>query len=282
MNIPKEVLYAQFSHIMERESALHQCNCGDPFLIQAFDPVDFDNLAYRLLEFAKNSTVLRSGDYTAGLTTNQRVHESDAAHTNLFRQLADYAMDYYYGWNAAPPHYERREMDEAIAIHDLPENITGDIPDNRDRDEEEKIRIENSYFGSFLHRYDQSNRSHYRRIEYLLHEMNTQSSEAGRLLYSADKLSAILDRLLADRLEIYPRVDPDSPYLVKYSQEEKDFCTKQPDGKLLQSELWTVDYLYGRCQNAFDDTGIFTATLAMTTLLVHGKWYAWREMHYLI
>ncbi|MBR3052417.1 HD domain-containing protein [Candidatus Saccharibacteria bacterium] len=282
ISIPKEITYAQFVHIMEQESALHKRECGNAFLMEEFDPSDYDNLAYRLLEFAENGTVLRSGDHTAGLVISQRTHESDAAHTNLVRQLMNYAMDSYYGWGAPPPHYDRREMDEAAAIHDLPENITGDIPDNRNRDEEEKDRIENSYFETFLHRYNQADRVHCRRVEFLLHEMRAKSSEEGRLLYSADKISAIIERLSANRLGKFPRIHPDSPAIAKYSQTERDFCTKYSDGKLLQSELWTIDYLYGRRQNAHDDTGFFTAALVMTTLLVRSEWYTWREMQYLI
>ena len=59
---------------------------------------DIRNTTIRLLEIAKNSTVLRCGLVLGNVTTDKIAYESDGAHTNLMRALVKYAMDFVYGW----------------------------------------------------------------------------------------------------------------------------------------------------------------------------------------
>ena len=235
----------------------------------------------RLLEVAKNSTVLRCGNTLGHLTKDTIAYESDGAHTNLVRTLVKYAMDFIYGWGANSPNYYREEIDEAALIHDLPENITGDIPDNRNRDEKKKQQVENAYIEEFMAKHRPRKAIHAHKVKKLLQEMERKSTPEGRLLYAADKLSAILMMLILDHLELYPHAFPGEAAICKMTDEELNFCTKRPDGSILLSDAWTIDFLHGRTLNRFDDYSFFTAILVMSTLLVKGEWYQWRYNQYI-
>ncbi len=242
-------------------------------------PSDINDIATRLIEIAKNSTVLRCGNHIGHLTDATQAFESDGSHTNLVRAIVSYALDFLYGLECTNLNYTRREIDEAILIHDLPENIIGDIPDNGTRDEGKKQRAENDYYAQFFQLYGQ-NSVFGQRVSRLLHEMNTRSSHEGRLIYTADKLSAIIMMLCYDSLGMFPHADRKEPSMSKINQTEIETCEINHGGYILLSELWTVDYLIGRKLVRFDDTGIFTAILIMITLMTHGCWYQWRETNY--
>ena len=244
-----------------------------------FQPLQMENIACRLLEVAKNSTVLRCGNNMAGLTNDKMAYESDGAHANLMRATMDCALDYYFGWGAPTLRYERRVINEAILLHDLPENVTGDTPDNRARDENKKRIREKLYLEEFFTKYSLFDQT--RRVEQLLIEMEEKSSLEGRMLYLADKLSAITMMLCYDAAGLNPRIDPNDPLLGRITKAERDLCTRLPDGKILLSELWTVDFLRGREHYKLDDTGYFTRLLVMQTLLTHKRWYKWRKAQYI-
>ena len=129
--------------------------------------------------------------------------------------------------------------------------------------------------------YPPSQLPYYWEIKQLLREMQDKSSLEGRILYVADKVSAILMMLYYDQVELYPSISPNSPKISKASREEREFCEVQQDGTILLSELWTVDFLYGRNIAQYDDTGFFLAVLVMMTLIVRGEWYDWRETQYI-
>ncbi|MBQ3432760.1 HD domain-containing protein [Candidatus Saccharibacteria bacterium] len=276
-----DILY-DYQWIMQREAKLYYMKSYQPDnrFSHTTNPLDIQNVAYRILEIAYNSTIMRAGNVVGHLTNSLLSYESDGAHTNLVRSLVKYAMDDTYGWGNHSPRYDRSEIDEAATIHDLAENETGDIPDNRNRDEVKKLQHENNYFNTFLAAYNPSMVHHSANIEQLLHEMQDKTSPEGRMLYTADKASAIIMMLTYDKIGLCPKVYPGEPTIAKISPFEIAMCTKQPDGSMLLSELWTLDYLYGRKLIQFDDTGFFTAIIVMATLIVHEDWYTWRENHY--
>ncbi len=278
----------EYERIIQQEARLKAKNVPNRSI--RYLPKDGTQYIYgitkRIMAITENSTILRSGNTTSGITQDLNAFESDGAHTNLVRSLVKYALDSRYGWGTDPSNsgritnYDRFEIDEAITIHDLPENITGDIPDNRDRDEVAKIRIENEYFDELTATYPPSQISHYRKIRKLLREMQKKSSPEGRILYVADKLSAILMMLFYDKIGYCPGIHPYDPKIAKISPEEKKLCKVQKNGKLLYSELWTLDFLYGRNIEQYDDSSFFLAILVMATLITHEKWYSWREKQY--
>ena len=273
----------QYIEIMQKEAALraNQTEDHSTCCLPLEQPQQMYNITKRIMEITQNSTILRSGNITGGLTKDFIAYESDGGHTNLVRSLVKYALDSRYGWGNSPHNYDRLIIDEAITIHDLPENVTGDIPDNRNRDEAKKNRIENKYFDDLMATYPPSQLPYYWKIKQLLREMQDKSSLEGRILYVADKVSTILMMLYYDQVELYPSISPNSPKISKASREEREFCEVQQDGTILLSELWTVDFLYGRNIAQYDDTGFFLAVLVMMTLIIRGEWYDWREAQYI-
>ena len=237
--------------------------------------------AKRMLEVTRNSTVLRFGNLAAHLTEDSMAFESDGAHTNLVRALVDLAIDFNYGCDFDGLCYSRRIFGEAVLLHDLPENVTGDTPDNRLRDAAEKRKLEDEYFDEVWSTYGAVYYRQRRLVELLREEMEEKSTEEGRLLYMADKLAAILMMLCYDFMGKTPSVAFGSDYLNGVNKAESDLCERRtPDGKILLSELWSVDFLRGRRLNQYDDSGFYTALLVATTLYASGKWYQWRENQY--
>lgn len=275
------VIY-DYKWIMNQEARLRYSQTNDPGdLYPAIEePIHMYDITYRILEIAYNSTIIRVGNSVGHLTKSLLAYESDSAHTNLVRSLVKYALDCKFGWNISSPRYDRSEIDEAILLHDLPENETGDIPDNRNRNEAKKLAQENAYFENILATYKPSYKYHSEKITRLLHEMQEKSTVEGRLLYVADKASAIIMMLTYDRIGLYPYVYPNEPTVSKIDPSELAMCSKLANGGIKLSELWTVDYLFGRNIAQFDESGFFTAIIVMATLIVHGEWYDWREKQY--
>ena len=277
---------SQYEEIIKKELTLkasqHTRNVIDidSFFILQFPEEQIKGTALRLLEIAKNSTVLRCGNVLGHLTNDTIAYESDGAHTNLVRAMVKYAMDFIYGWGANSPNFYREEIDEAALIHDLPENITGDIPDNRNRDEAKKVQTESAYIEEFMKKAKPRKPMHAHQVKKLLRQMEDKSTTEGRILYCADKLSAIIMMLVLDHLELFPYAFPGEKSISKISDEELSFCTKRLDGSVLLSDAWTIDFLHGRKLNQYDDYSFFTAILIMTTLLVKGEWYDWRYKQY--
>lgn len=245
-------------------------------------PTQMYRIAKRILEIAKNSTVIRSGNITGRLTTDGIAYESDGAHTNLMRAMVDYAIDHVYNLSDQElPYYNDRVIHEAILLHDLPENLTGDIADNRKRDELQKAEIETQYYTDFSDNYGDTEKAFYQSVMYLLDEMSKKSSREGCLLYTADKVSAIIMMLAYDQLKLFPHAFANDDSLSNITLRELNLCEmRSPEGGLLLSELWTIDYLCGRNLIQYDKLGFFTALLIMITLIVHGNWYHWRESMY--
>lgn len=273
----------EYDRIMEEEEKLfytRHLSCGYRYLTLG-RPIEILGTTKRLLEIAKNATIIRCGNNVGHLTDAKISYESDSAHTNLVRSIVKYALDGFYGWGVSPHDYDRNEIDEAILLHDLPENETGDTPDNRSRNEAAKLKNDISYAEYIMTTYRPAYYTHCRKIRRLLKEMEQKSSLIGRLIYVADKVSAIIMMLCYDKLGYYPRVYVGESTLGGITDTEIDMCTKQQDSGMLCSELWTIDYLYGRELIGYDDIGFCTAIVVMATLLVHGHWYKWREEQYI-
>lgn len=237
------------------------------------------NVAIRTIEVAKNSTVLRVGACMGQLSNDDIAYESDGAHTNLVRAIVDWALDTIYGWGNPTPNHSRRIFNEAVLIHDLPENETGDTPDNGTRNEKEKRRMEKKYFNYLLQRYDTHRAVS---ISQLLEEMETKSTEDGRLLYVADKTAAIFMQLGYEACGIIPYALTTDTRITKSKINSKaaEICEIPYNNGHLLSEMFTVDYFIIRDLVQHDDSGFFTALLVMLTLIVHNKWYDWRIADY--
>ena len=254
-----------------------------------YNPTYMCSLAYQILQVAQNSTVLRCCGPMGHLTDDTVAYESVGAHTNLVDTLVTSGLNHIYGWGVNPPNYDRCTISAASKIHDLPENILGDTPNNslHKKDEEKKSRIEDFYWENYTALYPDDAPSEL--ILQLVKEMRTQSSPEGRLLYTADKLSAIIAALhydqlfLQDKIPHPPMAHPSDPEISPENRAAMAVADLEPFiGHFLLSEIWTADFLSQRKLTQFDDSGFFTAILIMATLICHDSaWYSWRDKEYI-
>lgn len=277
-------LKQEFDRIMQNESAIHRWDQYVPL-----DAERIYNVVSQLDEIAQASVVLRSYNVRYGVTNDRIAYESDGAHTNLMQAMVDRALIHIYGPYFGEPGsefprtndgYSYREIMEAIRQHDLPENVIGDIPDNGDRDNDAKSRIEAGYWQSYNGKFHFKEKLFASRVLGLLAEMSTKHRETGRLLFAADKACALFITLAYDELKMSPRMHPTDAYASARDIAEMKLCDNNYDGYYRASEMWAIDYLRIRKIAKYDDTGFFTAVIVMYTLLINEKWYVWREKDY--
>lgn len=241
----------------------------------------------QLFEVARSSLVLRSYVNRYHLSNDIMAQESVGAHTNLVSMLVDRAATHDKEFSKKLE-YSYREMMEVVRAHDLPENETGDEPDNGSYNKELKIKLEKNFFDNkYAVNYPAEQHSFGLRVRKLYGEMNDQSSYAGRLLFSGDKTAAIIITLTYDYLSKKEGILPlplmykTDPYASERDKIEMDICDFVTiGGGRKASEMWTVDHLRLRQLIHFDDSGYFTAIIVMYTLIFNGCWYRWREEDY--
>ena len=167
----------QYNNIMTEEAKLHADN---------WDIVNAKEMwgtTLQILEYTKANTVLRSYNWNYGLTDPEArtTLESDGGHTNLMSAIVDRALVYRYGTHLrfTEDGYTYREIMEAVRRHDLPENETGDIPDDGARDEVAKSESDTAYQLKFSRLSPSRELESEKRIRCLLAEMDGQSSPTG-------------------------------------------------------------------------------------------------------
>lgn len=271
------VFFAKYRNIIAAEQKLTGKNW------RIFEPEDIFNITYQIREFAKASTVLRSYTSRYGLSEDSLAFESVGAHTNLMAALVDRALEYLFPSliDCSIDGYNYREIIEAVRRHDLPENITGDIPDNGERDEGLKSVFEHSYHKHFGHYIVNPYSSEFnKKVNELLLQMEKKDTTLGRLLYSADKTAAIIIVLYYDSINKSPRLNLDNQLATSRDLAEMKLCDYRIRNSCRASEMWTIDFLKARELNKYDDYGFFTAIIVMYTLVVKGEWYNWRKNEY--
>ena len=271
----------QYYKIMAEEAKLSDQNWD---IVEA---KEMFNTTLQIAEIAKSATVLRSYVYFCNIASvDTQAHESDGAHTNLMSALIDRFWQYYYGPDAhyAEDGYSYRDLIEATRRHDLPENDTGDIPDNGNRDEYAKSFQEHGYQRQFAQLSPSRSTDSEKRIRRALLEMEGKTSLSGKLLYIADKSAALIMALCYDSLGQPPYRSDTDPCITEREQQELGLCdyqvSKVSSPACFTSEMWTMDYFQMRKLVQYDDTGFFTALIVMYTLQIHNYWYSWREADY--
>lgn len=277
---------AEYARIMAEEMKLASANFPGT-LTGGADEIYSTTL--RILEFAKSSALPRSYGIRYGMTSEKEMRvalESVGAHANLAGAMLEMALRYWYGPGYGPEilktinGYTVQEVMEAMRLHDLPENEIGDIPDNGARDEDEKSAREREYFQRFMKLYQPREKDFAKRVMRLLVEMDMKSTETGRMVYVADKASALIMTLVFDLLGNSPKMHVDDPEATERDKIEMAICDGDFDGYRRASEMWTIGYFKIRETQQYDDTGFFTAVIVMMTLIVNGRWYSWREKDY--
>ncbi len=242
--------------------------------------------ARQIIEYAKQATIIRSYAHFYNLSDDKLSWESDGAHVSLMLAMIEATLSYLYDDEFQEGFleqlgYDYFEITQAVRRHDLAENDIGDIPDNSWRDDDAKIAKERAYrqeFGEFT---PPRSIPTEKRVRRLLYEMEEKSSPAGRLIYTVDKASAVIMALTLDLLKHPPIRYRKDANLSPRDLREMDTCDYAILGGYLASEMWTVDYLRERRLVAYDQTGYITALIVMTTLIVRGHWYNWRDRDYI-
>jgi hypothetical protein len=154
---------------------------------------------------------------------------------------------------------------------------------------ETKFSKEMQYHKNFSSLYPSREVSFSQNIDRLFVEMEEKSSWAGRLLYSADKISAIIITLQLDEIGSPPLMEKNAEEASRRDKAEMEICenpisrTNRHGHKTTYyraSEMWTMDWLKIRNLVQYDDSLFFTALVVMRTLQVNRKWYKWREKDY--
>lgn len=244
--------------------------------------VNLCKITREILAFGLLSLEPRSCNNNGRLTADKNVNESVGGHTNLLSAIMRRAITL--GWSSAIndfiEEYRWAEITEAISLHDLPEIVIGDIPDNGARDEDAKSRKEQEFWQDFR-KYSTYNEYHFQdNVQKLLDEMRDKSTTIGRMTYVADKVSAPIAKLCYDIKGIPSGMSIDDDKASKFDLEAMLHCDYRDNGFRKYSEMWTYGYFVNRRTIEYDDTGFFTAILVIATLIVNGKWYNWREKQY--
>ncbi|MBO7132488.1 HD domain-containing protein [Candidatus Saccharibacteria bacterium] len=238
-------------------------------------------IATQIGEIAESALVLRSYNNRYNLTKNERAYESVGAHTNIVSAIADRALGWYRQTDnrILDEGYSYREIMEAVRLHDLPENLIGDIPDNDSHNEVDKRRNEKLFYDVLYREYPPRDAEFIKRVAHLLDQMEDKSSSTGRLIYCADKVAAVMVTLQYDLNET-PPVLRKCDHPSERDFKEMSLCDKKVKKGYRASEMWTIDWFKARKLAQYDETGFFTSLVIMRTLQVNGCWYHWRENDY--
>ena len=294
-------IYSEFPRIMENELRLNPKDLGQELRKGLTNAEYFKAVTERILEVAKNGTILRVGMNMGRLTDNEIAYASVSAHVNICKTIFDYLADFAYGYESTQIGiYSRREFAELFTLHDLIENVTKDEPDNGNGYEKLKNATEKKYIEDILAK-KYPPLSPWRKeetqifigyVKTLSEEMREKKTHGGRIGFAVDKLSAVIEMLGYDSIaygEIARPLIPHCPYALPsdkgisdLNREQMKICDRIYDEGFLLSELWTIDFLHKRNIAQYDDTGFCTAVIVMATLLVHDKWFDWREKQYLL
>ncbi len=240
-------------------------------------------IAIQILDTARLGLVPRSYNSRYGWFKGKYAPESVGAHTNLMLAIFARAVRYKYGSDfEGIGGYTFQELYEAVQRHDLAEVITGDIPDNGNRDEASKTFNELVYAHCFAEKSPERDIDFDKNVQNILHEMAEKSTTTGRLLFVTDKAAALIVTLCYDKAKIELLMKRNSRKASSRDRAEMKKCDYSLHGACFASEMWAIDYFEERRLIDYDDTGYITALIVMCTLLVNnGEWYSWREKSYI-
>ncbi|MBR3132276.1 HD domain-containing protein [Candidatus Saccharibacteria bacterium] len=277
LNIEDERAKELYREIIEAEWKLSGRDSWDENIKNADE---IANITKQIMEYATQSLVLRVYTRDYNLTGDFAAYESVSAHVNLLKYVLECALRFKYRGKKPSEIPFYNEILEAAGWHDLPENVIGDIPDNKIQSDDSKYQKEVAYWKKFSDLSPEYDRSFNQKVNQLLNEMRTEKTPQGRLLRVADKTVAVLIVLCYDFNHFMPSISKDSEKASKLNHKGMHICGRFRQRDFHASELWTVDYLILRRFDLLDDTGFFTAILIMATLLVNGGWYEWRTKSY--
>lgn len=249
--------------------------CGLPWRYDLLQVDRIFDITWQIMEVAASSLIPRAFNECYAVSFEEYARESVAAHTATMSVILDRALAFKGG-----PWYNYRELMEAVRRHDLPENVIGDISDNGNRDDAAKSSAENTYWSTYSKLSPNSSREFERAVNTLLKQMNDKSTKPGRMLYLADKTSAIINALCHDyhHIDICMSINDESASVL--DQLAMSLCENRDADLCRASEMWTIGFFQSRGTVRYDTIGFFAAIIIMATLQVHQKWYKWRIPFY--
>lgn len=246
---------------------------------------EFLDITSQILEVGYLALVPRVYITRYNMAETYRAFESVSAHTLLVQTMVDRALALRYnpGFKRTTDRYSYREITEAIRRHDLPEIIINDQPDNGTRDDKGLAKEERKYWRFFSKLSPKREVDFEKKVNSLLLDIQEQRSSTGRMLYVADKASAIIAALCCDYKKVGPTMQLNDPVASANEVSAMQTCDRcDKNGYFRASEMWTVDFLKTRKLYQYDNSGFFTALIVMATLSTHhNKWYRWRERDYM-
>lgn len=219
-------------------------------------------------ELKQLSQVIRSGFGVARVypydprvkfdqTRSESVLEHIAGVTNLLILVAVYFPDVI-SWQKLP------ELIVTSQHHEIGENIIGDLADDGRRDEAAKNRIEaaamEKYCANLPDPFGQNLNASFR-------ELQQKDSEAGQIVFCADKNEAPLQGL------IYEAEGRRGDVIYRMSEQDRRFA--EITGTTSLVDIWACHVL--QLTRGMYGAEIFEGILRAAVIDVRGKWFDWDE-----
>ena len=218
------------------------------------------------------ATTIRSGYGLCGIYpySKEQPHdftrsESDAEHVYGCIMLAMNIMEMY-------PYLiktdRRYDVLRCLAVHELGENESGDIPDDGTRNEARKDAEEYEYVKNYLLPWSLADAN---QVLSLFREMQKKSTKTGKFVYCVDKTEAILQNL------IYEAEGRCGSFLAKSSKfqlSERDQMEMEATGSVRPADNWAYDFRrrYGENIWFFD---VFFDIICEAAKDVRGEDFSW-------
>ena len=235
------------------------------------------------------TTTIRSGCGLHGIYPYDKNHphdftrsESDAEHVFGCIMLAMNVMEIF---PYLIPVERRYEVIRCLAVHELGENDTGDVPDDGARDNAKKDADEYEYVRNYLSCWDITSAGaggdliypqcmksvSAQQILKVFREMQEKSTELGRFIYCVDKTEAILQNLIYETQGRTGSFEGKKKFVKEMSERDRMEVEATKSDKV--ADNWAYGF-YDRCRNIeyFD---IFFSIIRAAAKDVRGEDFNW-------
>lgn len=223
---------------------------------------------YRILK--TESEVIRSGfgtygiyDYKVGACFDMNRSESDLEHTAGMQILVMLTMAFF------PDLFSEEDKQTILyitLIHEVGERRFGDIPDDGNRDEERKNRLELAAVMDILKSFPKELAE---KVRLGFMEMQARSSALGQFLYCADKVEAVLQGL------IYESEGRGGDLKMKEGWTLQDLRGSEATESTDLVDVWAVHFL--QVTSKMYTQTLFAGILRAAVEDVRGEWFAWAK-----
>ena len=193
--------------------------------------------------------------------------ESDAEHVIgtefLARPLAEYFPEII-------PYCEQSDYLDMLRLHEMGENVLGDIPDNGNRDETAKDEAEFAYLSMYLKFYPEAYRS---KMLIIFKEMQTKATERGRTLYCIDKTEAILQNLIYERQGRGGDLNKRLTFITEPTTRDK--WEYEMTGSSKPADMWSFAF-FKKCED-YEHIKVFRDIIVLAAREIRGELFNWLD-----